>query len=403
MLSVKFLLKEPNKDKSLIYLYVYFGQKKPLKYSTSKIIPVKFWNKEEQRVREVRDFLRAKSINNALDKYERFIESTFDGANILTADYLRNELDIFTGKKEKSGDGTFLTYYKEYTDIHEAKANIKSYVSTYNSLVKLMPANVKIGDVDYTYLETFSRLFSARPLKRQKGAGASYPSLNYTSLQIKNIKAVLHYFEKLGITINQTIANFSKAQELSDSVYLDSGEIEKLWSVELPDRLSKARHIFLIGYYTAMRISDYKTIGEDNIRDNLIFKTTQKTGERVVLPLHPRAKEILLQYGLRLPRISDQRLNDYIKEACLAAGINSTVIITRTEGGKKVSRKYEKWQLITSHTARRSGATNMYLAGIPTISIMMVTGHKTEKAFMKYIKVTREQNAVALANHKFFN
>lgn len=402
MLSIKFLLKEPNKDKSLIYLYVFFGQKKPLKYSTSEIIPTKFWNKDTQRVRVVREYLRAKGINNTLDRYERCVQNLFDGTKVLGHEELRHELDIFSGKKMASGDSDlFIDLYEKYLAIHEKKANIKSYISTRNALRELMPAGVKIQDVDYKYLENFSNFFSERSIKSKSGA-VSYPSLNYTSLQIKNIKAVLHYFEKLGYSINKTVANFSKAQEQSDSIYLEPEEIENLWRVNLPERLSKARHVFLVGYYTAMRVSDYKTIGEDNIKDNLIYKTTKKTGERVVLPLHPRAKEILLMYGLKLPKISDQRLNDYIKEACCTAGINSTVIVTRTEGGKKVTRKYEKWQLVTSHTARRSGATNMYLAGIPTISIMMVTGHKTEKAFMKYIKVTREQNAVALANHKFF-
>ncbi|MDO9635196.1 MAG: tyrosine-type recombinase/integrase [Paludibacter sp.] len=61
-----------------------------------------------------------------------------------------------------------------------------------------------------------------------------------------------------------------------------------------------------------------------------------------------------------------------------------------------------KNELVTSHTARRSFATNLYLAGIDTISIMLLTGHKTEKSFMVYIRITKEQNAYRVASHPFF-
>ena len=65
--------------------------------------------------------------------------------------------------------------------------------------------------------------------------------------------------------------------------------------------------------------------------------------------------------------------------------------------------KYKKYELVSTHTARRSGATNMYIAVIPTLAIMKITGHKTEKAFLKYIKISEEENAEMLAKHCFFN
>ena len=70
-----------------------------------------------------------------------------------------------------------------------------------------------------------------------------------------------------------------------------------------------------------------------------------------------------------------------------------------TRGGRKVTTAYEKWQLVTSHTGRRSFATNLYKSGFPAISIMQITGHKTEAAFMKYIKVGRNEHAALLAEH----
>jgi len=400
MMTISFLLKEPSKDSSLIYMFVFTGQKKPLKYSIGEIVPVKYWVKKSQRAKECYEFPRAKIINQYVKSLTRFVESTYIPG--MSNEQLREQLDIFRGKATVEKDYCFKTCFKKFIDNDPERSNIKSYITTYNAVCELMPDGVDIADIDYSYLDKFQKSFSIRAIKRLSG-DSKFPTINYTSLQIKNIKAVLHYYEKTGIRISPTIDSFKKAEEAADNIYLSTEEIEKLRTMDLPNnKLSNARDIFLIGCYTAMRISDYKVINKDNVQNELIYKTTKKTGDRVIIPLHKNAKQILEKHSYKLPKISDQRLNDYIKEVCKLAGINSTVVVTKTEGGKKVSRKYEKWELVTTHTARRSGATNMYLAGIPSISIMMVTGHKTEKAFMKYIKVTKEQNAQLLANHEFF-
>jgi len=70
-----------------------------------------------------------------------------------------------------------------------------------------------------------------------------------------------------------------------------------------------------------------------------------------------------------------------------------------TKGGKRITEAHPKWELVTSHTARRSFATNLYKSGFPSISIMGITGHRTEKAFLKYIKVTPEEHAMLLQKH----
>jgi hypothetical protein len=102
------------------------------------------------------------------------------------------------------------------------------------------------------------------------------------------------------------------------------------------------------------------------------------------------------------PSISNQKTNKYIKEIVKRAGITEPITITKTIGGEPVSITKPKHDLIKTHTAMRSAATNMFLAGIPAISIMKITGHKTEASFMKYIKITREENARNLQDHSYF-
>jgi len=101
--------------------------------------------------------------------------------------------------------------------------------------------------------------------------------------------------------------------------------------------------------------------------------------------------------------ISNQKMNEYLKELGELAEMNENILLSSTKGGKKKSETFKKSELITVHTARRSFATNAFVMNVPSISIMKITGHKTEKAFLKYIKISQEENANKLSNHPFFN
>lgn len=84
------------------------------------------------------------------------------------------------------------------------------------------------------------------------------------------------------------------------------------------------------------------------------------------------------------------------------AGITEAVNINQTRGGLVVQKTVPKKDLIKTHTARRSGCTNMYLAGIPTLDIMKISGHRTEREFLGYIKVSKEETAATLSLHPYF-
>jgi integrase len=170
-------------------------------------------------------------------------------------------------------------------------------------------------------------------------------------------------------------------------------------------RLDRVRDLFIIGCYTGLRFSDLKQLKDENLTDNRtrIRIRTEKTGELVIIPLHPFVKAILRKHnGIPPEALTNQKMNDYLKEIGEWAGIDETVVLHFTKGGQRVTETYKKYQLITTHTARRSFATNAYLQDVPTISIMKITGHRTEKSFMKYIKISQEDNANKLINHPFF-
>ena len=123
----------------------------------------------------------------------------------------------------------------------------------------------------------------------------------------------------------------------------------------------------------------------------------------VVIPIHSFVREIINKYGGELPpAISNQKMNQYLKEIVELAGIDTTNKIAITKGGITVTELFKKFELVTTHTARRSFATNAYLSDVPTISIMKITGHTTEISFMRYIRISQQDNANKLVSHPFF-
>ena len=201
---------------------------------------------------------------------------------------------------------------------------------------------------------------------------------------------------------------FSGFTEDSFTVYLTEAEVEKIYSHDLSKfpRMELARDTFIVLCETALRISDYPQI-EMNIREvngkQLIYVFQQKTGNQVIIPLTRRMNAILKKYNGKLPRIPEQHVNKYIKSVCMWCGITEELHWTAQKFGKKYSKSAKKYELISCHTGRRTACTLMYLAGIPTIDIMKISGHTSEGAFMRYIRVTAEETALQLAEHPYFN
>jgi NACalpha-BTF3-like transcription factor len=119
--------------------------------------------------------------------------------------------------------------------------------------------------------------------------------------------------------------------------------------------------------------------------------------------MHWVIREILERRDNVLPEaVSNQKLNDALKELGKLADITEEVEVTITRGDRRVTVRRPKYALMTTHTARRSGCTNMYLAGIDIYTIMGFSGHTTEKSFRRYIKIKQEENAQRFLEHPFF-
>ena len=232
-------------------------------------------------------------------------------------------------------------------------------------------------------------------------------SINSIGKCIKELKTILRAAESEGYEVNPKYKDkkFKGTRIEVDSIYLTREDLDKIMNLDISKcahGYALARDIFMVGVWTAQRISDYNNLSRENIKDHRIpklidnkltykeFQTVEirqkKTGAKVSIPVSSELKNILERYDYHLPHLEDQVINRYMKDICRLAGLDEIIEIQTTKGGKAVKELKRKWELVQSHTARRTGATLMYLAGMDYYDIMRITGHTSPTMLKKYIK-----------------
>ncbi|MEA1785591.1 phage integrase SAM-like domain-containing protein [Arenibacter sp. GZD96] len=237
-------------------------------------------------------------------------------------------------------------------------------------------------------------------------------NLNTIGTYVKCLKTILKSAKQYGIKTNPEVEHdaFRSTNEKTYFVTLNENEIDTIFNLDLSNTpyLNNARNWLIIGVWTGARVSDLLNLTTENFNNGFIEYTSQKTKQKIMLPVHWQVQSIIDANAGELPRkISHQRYNDWVKQVCKLAGINQNckgaIYITdpNTRGKKiktpqrKIIGQYPKWQLVSTHTARRSFATNHY-SKLPTPVIMSATGHTTEKMLLSYIGKTPKDNAIVL-------
>ncbi len=408
--SVTFNLKysgEKNEETPIIMVFWY--DKIRVRVSTGERIKPKYWNSKDHKVKKVQEFEEAGNINTRLDTIEKNVMSTvrnhLNKNGIIKIEALKKELTELIRPKpiDEPDKMTFFRSIEQYIKNVNRSSRTKLSYGTTKAALERYSATLKkelgFDDINMDFYEAFQRY----SYEVEKFA------LNTFGDHIKKIKVFMNYANDKGYTTNQGHKHrkFRTVEETPETIYLNEKELETLYKLDLSKnkKLDRVRDLFIIGCYTGLRFSDLSQLTPDKfIKEGTQLKLkTAKTGEIVIIPLHWMIKEILKKYDGATPRIlSNQKMNEYIKLVAAEAEFNEKITIEKTSGRLTFDHIPEKWELVTVHTARRSFATNMYLADVPAISIMKITGHRTERAFMKYIKVSQEQNADKLTNHPFF-
>ncbi len=417
MATVKFYLKNPQSENSSIFFRLNYGAFEivngnkrylPLQYQTDESINPAFWNSKKGEAKQTNKFPQYFEFNARLE----YIRNT--ALNILrklkndainpSHSVLRKELDTILKEYKNQTDSSsemelmiFIPYFIETVNrsagTKRAYRLLLSNLQEYESIFK---TKLTYENIDIDFYNKFIKYLQSKEY-----------TPNTVGSRIKMLKVFMNeacerdlhgnlYFKK---------KTFSKPKEETKAIYLNESELQDISNLDLSSnkKLDQVRDWFLIAAYTGLRFSDLERLSKGNIIGNTIEIKTKKTGKTVIIPLNSVINSILKKHAYQLPKlISNQKFNDYIKEVALKAEINEDVLIEETKGTLKTSRTEKKYNLVSAHTARRSFATNAFIAGVPTIQIMMMTGHKTEKSFLLYIKISEQENAQKLQLHPFF-
>lgn len=435
-INISFKLRDPQKETSPskqketpVLMMVNFGfydisdqgkkLYKPLKYSTGEKIKPAFWSGNGARQTKQFDYT---NFNTRLANLEGYAKSTIlellNQGEVLTLEKVKQLIDkknpnIIEERVKVNNLNEYIKLFIEEIETGKRLSskkqryskgttkNFKGFQVQFNEFQQAKRKKLDFSHINLDFYDEFVKYFVAK----------NY-SPNTIGRHIKNLKTIMHYSRDEGLHNNAEIdrRKFKVLTVDVDNVYLDEAELRGLYGLDLSKKpnLELARDVFLIGCYTAQRFSDYSRIRKENIHtlDNgrqIIRLTQQKTEEPVVIPVKPELEVLLSKYNWNVPKIWEQKLNKYIKTVGELAGICTSVSTESIKGGMKVKKNVPKYELIKTHTARRSGCTNMYLSGIPTLDIMKISGHKTEREFLKYIKVTKEETAKNLVNHPYFS
>lgn len=407
------LRRQDSKKPEKIYLVCRWNGEKMV-YPTSFNVVPKHWNAQKHEIRNVIEELNRDKINTYLKELKTVAKGFFENAIVNNTPIheikptIKNDLDKWTGKVVEV-KATFWGFVLDYVANSKTRLDPKTgrtinarTIQEYNTTIKLLQAfeianrqKLDFNNIDLNTLTDFRDYLTT--VKKF--------AVNNIAKHIDNLRQFLRNANAQKIAIDtDTIDNkkFTNARELAYNVYLNEKELQQITALNLTDneRLDKARDLFLIGCFTGLRVSDYNNIKPHNIKGNTLEVYQSKTGGRIVIPIHPTVKKILAKYDNNTPpKISDQRLNEYIKEVCQQAKIIEQTEKQQTKGGEKVKTVLEKWQMISSHTARRSFATNAVKQGIPIQTVMKITGHQKEATFLKYVKLSANEHAEIMAKH----
>jgi integrase len=418
MANIKFLVKS-NKYPAALYVRFYQGRGVDITANTGHLINPKYWSKKLQRITNSAGSNLDQVLNPKLVELKEFILAEYNEHFADGGSFDKNWLDKVIAKvnnrpKNKLSDPNvyFVPFVEQYIEESKTRVNpstnrvishrtIQKYETTLKRLREFEAhhkTSLKLWDIDLEFHKAFLSF-----LKLEGNYGGTM-----TEKYLDQIKSFCREAKTRGLKINPEFENrrFTAQRDIPIDVYLNEREIELIFNHDFSNnpRLNNTRQLMIIGLWTGLRISDLRDIHKYVFtEDEIQIVDSKKTGVHITLPIHQQIKAVLEENNGELPKIiSDQKFNKYIKEVCKEVGIDQEVMGKKMDSETKRKKKgyYPKYELISSHTFRRSFATNLY-GELANQTIMAMTGHKSESQFIKYVKTTHDEHVQKV--REYFN
>jgi integrase len=406
---------------SLIYLQYCFSSEHRTLLNTEIAIPPAYWNRKKScivkglpeqygtpshlnaeltRIIRVAEDLIAYAERMQVPDLGVFVKSAFkpnlrieEHANIP----VQTEAPIRHGKNPD-----LFVELADYIQSKERKVTEKA-LATFKSLRDHLLAyqafkNIKLtfDSFDYNFYENFVDFLAfdyQLPRKKQPVYGLKTNSIGK---DIKQLRIFVRDRVKRKLIRPFDLSDYKIPDEETDAIYLSYDEIALIYQTDLTAQphLIEYRDLFVLACLTGLRFSDFSTLKPEDLRMDMLHKKQGKSDHWVVIPMRAEAKKIFtMQFQERIPKLTNAEFNRHIKTIGKLAGLTALVTFGSKKGAKDVINTRPKYEWITTHTARRSFATNEFLAGTPVKLIMQITGHKNEKDFYRYIRISPQEAA----------
>lgn len=377
-----------------ISAYITFSGQR-LRLATKLKVKEAEWNENREEIRGIGDEVAKK--NARLKEIKKLIEKAYVSLLATSVPMTSINLKIevlkllFPEKYDRAApEFNLLSFCKWNIDTNPKKVKhgtIKTYMQLVPLLEDIIQDEGKIflefNSLDIDWESTFTSFLFDKGHSR-----------NTVGRHIKNIKSLMTLAYKKGLHTNLKYKDFKKLSEDVFSIFLTEDEIESIYKSELPVELEMAKDVFVFSCLTGLRFSDAMNIRKHHWDGDFLRIETIKTEDPLKIPLRRTAKEILKKYEGQLPKFYNSKYNKQIKEICsLVQTLNQDVSFYVSKGNVRKEVIKKKYLLVQSHTARRSFATNEYKRGTKPGIIMAITGHKTEKDFWTYIRMTQQEKA----------
>ena len=343
-------------------------------------------------------------INKELAKLESYSGDVFKSFEVQevepTLQQFKDAFNDLNGKKrnivpdEKPLMYYFLEFQREQGELNSWS---ESTYAKFNTVFKhLQKFDKSLGINDFTEVNLTKYVTYLRTVA----------DLRNTSLvkSWKMVKWFLRWADSKNYLACKEYQSFSvKLKEAGKTIiFLTWDELMAVYRLEFPEDkryLERARDLFCFQCFTSLRYSDLAALRRENIRDDKMYITIKKTGTSLSIDLNDYSRAILDKYKddeLPLPIITNQRLNEYIKDVCFLAEINKPITMSHYKGAERIDEVKPKYELISSHTGRKTFICNALSLGISPAVVMQWTGHSDFKAMKPYIGTLQDAKENAM-------
>lgn len=411
MATINFYLDRPDKKKRYNIFLVYQSGGKRFKKTMKEKVLLDEWNKEKQKVRSHVD--GAADINNILELERSKLMKAVRELRLSEQDY-----SIYEVKKRYFGEHVkrkrpieYLEYFIGLMETSRRRKTLSEYTTIVNDLKeyeKYYEEKLLFENINDEFL---AKLLNYLILEKEN-------NVNTIAKKVSTFKTMMNAATKSGYNLKLDFRDFKTKKIETPKVFLNKGELLKLYSSDFSTnyRLEKVKDVFCFGCFTGLRFSDI-----DGLREESVVKRIDKTGkeylaldfsvlktnEQLFVPLNKYAAELIIKYqnnerqnvsdypegeiGKRIfPKISNQKLNEYLKEIGESVGLDTPFLKINIIGNRRIVDRYRKFELLSSHAARRTFSVLSLEQGMRVEVLQKILGHKDVKTTMKYVTIMEE-------------